>query len=614
MTREPSLGLTKRLTDRLYRGLLLDLDQKVDMAKLPVVKGASFDSHTEEYNATCLANTRVEIQQQIMKWAKGGDSRHIFWLGGMAGTGKSTIARTAAQSLADQGRLGASFFFKRGEGDRGSASRLFTTIATELMTRIPEIKPYIGKVINLEPAIAEKKLKDQFFNLIYEPISNVQRASVKNIEFVVVIDALDECDREEDIREILRLFTQIKDIRPVPLRILVTSRPELPVRLGFQQMPDGTYQDLVLHEVTKETVKRDIALFFEYKLAEIGRQRRLDPPWPIQGSIEILVDMAVPLFIFAATVCRFLAEANRSPRERLRDILAYNAKDISKQDLTYLPILNHVFCGQGEREMEKWSEEFREIVGPIIILEAPLSIYSLATLLELPKEDIRCRLDSLHSVLDIPTDERSPVRLLHLSFRDFLLDPEKRRNSPFWINKNETHRRLVIKCLLLMSSAKGIRKNLYKSSSPRSSRTEIDKRLLNEHLPAEVKYACRYWVSHLQQSQWQICDDDDVHTFLQKYVLDWLEAMSLIGETLESIKLVSRLQSSVHVRFVNMLYDSPLLTDNTARNKCQMLRFSTGYKTIRLMDSTYLRRCPIANIFLRSTFCSRTMHATENIH
>ena len=173
MILEFSLGLIKRLTYRLYRGLLLDLDQKIDIAKLPVVKGASFDSHIEEYNATCLANTRVEIQQQIMEWAKRRDGKHIFWLSGMAGTGKSTIARTAAQTLADQGRLGASFFFKRGEGDRGSASRLFTTIATELMTRIPDIKPYIGKVINMEPAIAEKKLKDQFLNLIYEPISNV---------------------------------------------------------------------------------------------------------------------------------------------------------------------------------------------------------------------------------------------------------------------------------------------------------------------------------------------------------------------------------------------------------------------------------------------------------
>ena len=75
------------------------------------------------------------------------------------------------------------------------------------------------------------------------------------------------------------------------------------------------------------------------------------------------------------------------------------------------------------REKERLSKEFREIIGPIIILEAPLSIYSLAILLGLLKEDIRYRLDSLYSVLSIPTDERLLVRLLYLSFRNFLLNP-----------------------------------------------------------------------------------------------------------------------------------------------------------------------------------------------
>lgn len=46
----------------------------------------------------------------------------------MAGTGKSTIARTVARSFADEGQLDASFFdffFKKGEGDRGTAGRFF---------------------------------------------------------------------------------------------------------------------------------------------------------------------------------------------------------------------------------------------------------------------------------------------------------------------------------------------------------------------------------------------------------------------------------------------------------------------------------------------------------
>src|SRR5439155_1000330 len=130
----------------ICRGLILNMDQtlslidkktdvlsKNEVVKMPIASGASFDSYKYEDNARCLRNTRVELLDQIMKWAKDGNSKPIFWLNGMAGTGKSTISRTVAESFAKQQLLGASFFFKRGEGERGNATRFFTTIATDLM-------------------------------------------------------------------------------------------------------------------------------------------------------------------------------------------------------------------------------------------------------------------------------------------------------------------------------------------------------------------------------------------------------------------------------------------------------------------------------------------------
>ena len=129
-------GKTKTTTTS---GLLLELDQKIDFAKLPIAKGASFNSHMDEHNAKCLENTRVELQRHIAEWARNKNGKPIFWLNGMAGTGKSTIARTVAQKFADNGQLGASFFFKKGEGDRGNAARFFTTIATDLMSFMSRI-------------------------------------------------------------------------------------------------------------------------------------------------------------------------------------------------------------------------------------------------------------------------------------------------------------------------------------------------------------------------------------------------------------------------------------------------------------------------------------------
>ena len=529
----------------------LDLvDKKIDFAKLPIAKGASFDSHIEEHNAKCLGNTRVELQRQIKEWATDQNGLPILWLKGMAGTGKSTIARTVARSFADKGQLSASFFFKKGEGDRGTAGRFFTTIARDLMAHLPELTSGITEAIDADPAISEKALKDQFEKLILKPLSETV---LPKALLIVVIDALDECERDEDVRAILQLISRTKDLKPVSLRVFVTSRPELPIRIGFEQMSDRTYQDLILDKVPKEKIEHDMTVFFKHEFAKIRQERSLPLEWPEEKSIEMLVGMAIPLFIFASTICRFVGEKIGNPRRRLNDILKYETEVISKLDMTYLPILDPLFAIQDKREKEKLSRDFREIVGSIVVLESPLSIASLAHLLNIPGEDINCRLDLLHSVLSIPVDKELPVRLLHLSFRDFLLDDEKRGKS-FWIDKRETHTRLASKCLQLMSSSKGLRQNMCNLRMPGTLRSEIDNQVIDNALSPEVRYACRYWVHHLEQSEGRIRDGDLVHAFLQKYFLYWLEALSLMREASESIHMINSLQSLVDVRYLHVFY------------------------------------------------------------
>lgn len=109
------------------------LEAKFDLSKLPVARGAAFNSHQSEHDARCHPDTRVDLLREIYDWADDIDGKCIFWLRGKAGTGKSTISRTVAQAFADKGRLGASFFFKRGEHDRENASLFFTTIAVDLV-------------------------------------------------------------------------------------------------------------------------------------------------------------------------------------------------------------------------------------------------------------------------------------------------------------------------------------------------------------------------------------------------------------------------------------------------------------------------------------------------
>ncbi|KAK8013501.1 hypothetical protein PG991_009094 [Apiospora marii] len=529
--------------------VLLDIDQRLVLDKLPIAQGASFDSHAEEHNPTCLRDTRVDLLRDIHRWVQDPNAEAMFWLKGMAGTGKSTISRTLAQSASEGGFLGASFFFKRGEGDRGGVSKFFSTLAAQLCSREPAIIPHIQAAIHSDPAIFGKAMRDQIEQLIFQPLSKVSGAAYKDRALLIIVDALDECEHEEDVRRLIHLFSGSKSIQSPRLKIFLTSRPELPIRLGFTAIK-GAYQDLVLHEVAEPVIERDIRAFLKSELTRVRREynalepdeRHLPATWPSEGDLRTLAKMAVPLFIFAATVCRFVDDRKgANPQTKLCRVLEQRTKSQeSKLDATYMPVLEQLLIGRTVREREESLGQFRTIIGSIVVLANPLSAPALSRILNTALDDVLESLALLHSVLSIPLSSELPIRLLHLSFRDFLLDPEK-QNSQFWIDEKEVHRRLATKCLRVMNSS--LRTNICQGRH-----SEIDSQRINERLQPEIQYACRYWVYHLEQSGIIITDDCEVYNFLKSHLLHWLEALSLMNRASESLRVLTIL-SSLIVRY-----------------------------------------------------------------
>ncbi|KAK3902612.1 hypothetical protein C8A05DRAFT_15350, partial [Staphylotrichum tortipilum] len=421
----------------------------------------------------------------------------IFWLNGMAGTGKSTISRTVAQSFADRGLLGASFFFKRGERGRGNAALLFTTIATQLVAKEPDLAPYVRAAIEDDPSVTSKALREQFEKLILKPLGNLKGGLGGIKEVVLVIDALDECERDNDIRVIIYLLSQAKALSSVSLKSFLTSRPELPVRLGFSDI-EGKYQDLVLHEIPKPIIEHDIATFLDFELARIRHDynavspadRQLPPEWPGCHVVQALVDMAVPLFIFAATMCRFIRESGYDPRQQLTHVLQYQSRtdqsEIDRLDATYRPVLDRLLVGS-EAAKRSAIARFRAVVGSIVLLAEPLSIRSLARLLDVPEDNVFHQLQPLHSVLSVPTSTKSPVRTFHLSFRDFLVD--RQENYPFCIDERQTHERLAIRCLELLSTGDRLKKDVCGLRLPGTRRSEVNQDIIDTSLPPDMQYA-----------------------------------------------------------------------------------------------------------------------------
>jgi hypothetical protein len=519
------------------------------LGRLPQAADAPFNSFARQHEPACLPETRVALLNEIVSWADGPDERCIFWLSGLAGTGKSTIARTVARRYHDK-RLAASFFFSRGGGDVGHAGKFVTSIALQLAHSVPAVRQHIGDAVAERSDIATQSLRDQWYHLVIRPLSKLHESEW----FIVVVDALDECDNEYDVRIIVQLLAEARSwLASARLRVFLTSRPEVPIRHGFRQIAEIEHRDVVLHNISPSIVDHDIGLFLEDTLQSIGRERCLRAGWPGAEIIVKLVQGASGLFIWAATACRFIRDGKRFAAKRLDTILSTNSNTVAAPEKHLNEIYVTVLRGSlpaeyTDKEREEHCDMLRYVVGSIVVLFSPLSAGCLIALLDAAEEDISQTLEDLHAILNIPEDPAQQLRLHHPSFRDFLLDKKRCGDNSFWVDERSTHEKLAFCCLELMSSPSGLHQDMCSLVDPGVLRSKIDDGTVASNLLPELQYSCRYWTSHLIQSKEHIIDEDTTHIFLQKHFLHWLEAMSLIRELSSCVHLLNSLQALISVR------------------------------------------------------------------
>ena len=533
-----------------------------------------------------MANTRVELRQQIIKWYEDPRSPCIFWLNGMAGTGKSTIARTVAHELAQKKILAASFFFSRGRGDISHAGKFFTTIATQLANHVhlPGLRSLISKAIEENPDVDKQMLRDQWQLLIYNPLTKVpaQLIQAQSIQLVVVIDALDECDKKEDIQLILQLLTQAKNLETIRLRVFVTSRPDTPILGGFRKMAREMHQDFVLHEIPPPTVNHDISIFLQQKLSLVKAEHGLRTPWPGESIIQLLVERAAGLFIYAATTYRFIHSDRYCPEEQLSIILK---EDTSAQSPTwhldemYTNLLQHSIIGkqiQRPAEVGQLLSQFRQIVGSVVIMFDVMAIQDLAGVLGLPTAKVKSFIAPLRSVLKIPGIESQPVRIFHPSFRDFLLNQQRCLDERFWIDEKERHIELFRNCLQLMSSR--LRKDICSIRELGFMMADHETSYLNDMIQSsitpDIQYSCRYWVYHFEQGK-SIEEDNDcdrILQFLRQHFLHWLEVLGLIGEVPEGVCMIVALEQKLQVSWAPCFMQCPPYHDLLLRAAIDLIK------------------------------------------
>ena len=529
------------------------IEQERQLEKLPIAAGVSFDSYQRQHQSQCMDDTRVELLRQLQDWGAHHE-RPIFWLRGMAGTGKSTISCTLAHKFKSQNTLGGNFFFSRGSGEANNAVNFVGTLAYHLAKISPEVKENLCDAIAAHSDITRQGLRNQWKELIRGPLSRAKFKQRPTLN--LVIDALDECGSEDDVRLLLQLFVEVQDLANLDLGVFVTSRPEIVIRHGFKDMPEIIHQNLDLGEIPRQIVEQDILVFLRQKLGRLSLQHELRN-WPSEDNIRSLVQKADCLFIYAATACRFIEDTDWNPEDRLSDILkadSANGTDTAQLDEMYMQVLRcSVIEGRPEGEVARLCDRFKQVVGPIVTLFDELSISAVAKLLSVPVKSVKVALDSLHSVLNVHDDPESPIRLLHPSFHDFLLNETRCGDKRLFIQEGLVHGNLVTNCLGAISA--GLSRNICNLPTPGSPPQDAPREIMHKALPKHIQYACQYWVDHLagtktdSRSQLRLRQSEEIHRFFQKDFLHWLEAMSLMGKLPQGVVMITKLANMVEVCF-----------------------------------------------------------------
>ena len=469
-----------------------------------------------------MDGTRKVLLEKITDWV---DSIHgqedvphgnTYWIYGLPGIGKTSLAHSICASLDDQEQLAGAFFCRRDDPELSEPRNILPTLIHKLAILFPPFRSIVAERLRKNPNMTPESMKHTLF---LEFIRKLPRPPKKPLVFV--IDALDECGGTQSRPDILKALTDAS-AHALWLKVIITSRPEDDIQHYFNgptKLPHLQY-DLT---ADKETTS-DLRIFAKHRFRRVALTRFLQSPWPEQSLFNGVISRAAGLFIFIETLALTLEHCD-DPTELLKATLP----DSAGAGLTSLYALYSSIIKS--RKVQK-NAEFRRMMGVLLITAPyrPLCEETIADLAGVRPDLVKMWVADLSSMLYRDEGASRGIRVRHLSISDFFISNDC--HCDHQVNLRDANMELGIACLQKMIEQ--LRFNICKLEDSRLANYDVKDlpSRIKENISDTLQYCSLYWPNHLSFTP----DTGDLRVleslrnfFEGPYGLFWIEVLSIMG-------------------------------------------------------------------------------------
>jgi len=469
-----------------------------------------------------MEDTRKSRLEEIVDWvANKSEEKELFesntyWIHGLPGIGKTSLAHSICARLHDKRQLAGAFFCRRDDPDLSQAKNVLPTLIVQLAEFFPPFRRILANHLHNDPILKPDSMKPSLFLELLDILPHSPNRSL-----VFVIDAFDECGNDRSRPPLLRLLTDAAAAAPW-LKIIITSRPEADIQHVFYGLTHSSYLRCDLG--ADEEASHDLRTFAQSEFDLVAQKWHLPSPWPEESLLDKIMSQANGLFIFVKTLVLAL-EHCEDPTEYLNAASEDSAgAGLETLHRLYSRILNS--------RIVLHKAEFRRMIG-VFLTASPyraLCDQTIAELAGVQPNLVKKWVDDLSYLLYRDEGANGGVRVRHLSISEFLLSTDCPRD--YQINLDDANMQLGIDCLKTMVSQ--LRFNICGLEDSRLANADIKDlpSRITKNIPDCLQYSCLYWSNHLCFAPDN--DDQRVWDSLEQFFeglcpLFWVEVLSILG-------------------------------------------------------------------------------------